>query len=183
MKKTLTFLMCLLISWGAWAQSRHTINGYVTDLESGERLIGATVYDTITHQGVVTNTSGFYSLTLPDGPHAIQVSYVGYAPSEVRFVELKADVLINLSVQSNARLQEVEVIGHQSISGPQSAQMSAIEVPVEQIKNIPMIAGEVDVLKAIQLLPGVQSGQEGSAGFCQRRARPPWDDSRDRTNG
>ncbi|MGN0239746.1 MAG: carboxypeptidase-like regulatory domain-containing protein [Paludibacteraceae bacterium] len=172
MKKTLTFLMCLLICWSALAQSRHTINGYVTDLESGERLIGATVYDTITHQGVVTNTSGFYSLTLPDGPHAIQVSYVGYTPSEVKMVELKADVLVNLGLRSNTRLQEVEVIGHQSISGPQSAQMSAIEVPVGQIKNIPMIAGEVDVLKAIQLLPGVQSGQEGSAGLYVRGGGP-----------
>jgi len=151
---------------------RHTINGYVTDVESGERLIGAAVYDTVSHLGVVTNNSGFYSLTLPDGEHAIQVSYVGYAPSEVRPVDLREDVLINLALRSNTRLQEVSVVGHKSISGPQSVQMSAIEVPVSQIKNIPMIAGEVDILKAIQLLPGVQSGSEGSAGLYVRGGGP-----------
>lgn len=151
---------------------RHTLNGYVTDVESGERLIGASVYDTITHLGTVTNTSGFYSLTLPEGEHAVQVSYVGYEPSEVRTLQLTEDVLLNMGLRSNTRLREVSVIGHKSISGPQSAQMSAIEVPVGQIKNIPMIAGEVDILKALQLLPGVQSGSEGSAGLYVRGGGP-----------
>lgn len=161
----------MLLPMLALAQ-RHTVNGYVTDLESGERLIGASVYDTVSHVGAVSNTSGFYSLTLPDGPHAIQVSYVGYEPSAIRAVELREDVMVNIGLHSNTQLREVNVVGHKSISGPQSVQMSAIEVPVGQIKNIPMIAGEVDILKAIQLLPGVQSGSEGSAGLYVRGGGP-----------
>ncbi len=171
MKKVLVFLCFVSLSFAALAQ-RHTINGYVSDAHSGERLIGATVYDTISQRGVVTNTSGFYTLTLPSKEAALQVSYVGYKPSDVRVVALHTDTLIHFSITSNTRLEEVTVVGHQSISGPQSAQMSAVEVPIEQIKGIPMIAGEVDILKAIQLLPGVQSGAEGSAGVYVRGGGP-----------
>lgn len=164
-------IVLLFVSLGVMAQ-RYTINGYISDAQSAERLIGATVYDTISHRGVVTNTSGFYSLTVKQPRAAIQVSYVGYAPSEVLPLELRGDTLVNQTIISNTHLQEVVVTGHQSINGPQSAQMSAIEVPVDQIKAIPAIAGEVDVLKAIQLLPGVQSGSEGSAGIYVRGGGP-----------
>lgn len=151
---------------------RYTVNGYVTDLESGERLIGATVYDTISHKGVVTNTSGFYTLTLPSSNVAIQASYVGYQPTSICSFHLAADTLINLSIRSNTHLEAVTVVGNQSVSSPESVQMSAIEVPIDQLKNVPAIGGEVDVLKVIQLLPGVQSGSEGSAGLYVRGGGP-----------
>lgn len=151
---------------------RYTVNGYVTDAQSGERLIGASVYDTISHKGAITNNSGFYTLTLNSNRAALQVSYVGYKPSPIRVVELSGDKMINMSISSNTRLDEVTVTGHRSVSSPESVQMSAIEVPIAQLKNIPMIAGEVDILKAIQLLPGVQSGQEGGAGLYVRGGGP-----------
>ena len=151
---------------------RYTVSGYITDIESGERLIGASVYDTISRQGVVTNVAGFYTLTLPEGEHALQISYVGYHPSYARAFLLDKDTVIHFPLRPSTRLEEVTVVGHQSINSPQSAQMSAIEVPISQIKNIPAIGGEVDVLKAIQLLPGVQSGSEGSAGIYVRGGGP-----------
>lgn len=161
----------LLVSLGLMAQ-RYTVNGYIEDASSGERLIGATVFDTLSRKGAVTNTSGFYTLTLPKGEVALQVSYVGYQPSAIRTIRLVADTMMNMSIQSNTHLDEVTIVGQQSISGPQSVQMSTIEVPIDQIKGIPAIAGEVDILKAIQLLPGVQSGSEGSAGVYVRGGGP-----------
>ena len=167
MYRHLSLFLLLLSALPILAQ-RYTISGYITDAESGERLIGASVYDTISHQGVATNNAGFYTLTLPAGEHVLQVSYVGYHSSRVCAILLKSDTICHFAMRSSARLEEVEVVGRQSVSSPNSVQMSTIEVPVSQIKNIPAIGGEVDVLKAIQLLPGVQSGSEGSAGMYVR---------------
>lgn len=165
----ISMLCCSLLSWG----QRATVCGYVTDKESGERLIGATVYDTISQIGTVTNTAGFYSLTLPQGNHALQASYVGYNAGKVRALVLKNDTTISIRISSSTSLDEVVVVGtHKAVSGPESVQMSAVEIPVSQIKGIPAIGGEVDVLKAIQLLPGVQSGSEGSAGMYVRGGGP-----------
>ena len=171
MKKSLLPLLFLLLPLTLLAQ-RYTVNGYVSDASSGERLIGATVMDTISGSGAVTNNSGFYTLTLPKGNAGLQVSYVGYAPTPVQLISLNKDTLLNFRLIENTRLQEVTVVGHQSVSSPESVQMSAIEVPVQQIKGIPALLGEVDVLKAMQLLPGVQSGSEGSAGLYVRGGGP-----------
>lgn len=151
---------------------RHTVSGYITDAESGERLIGASVYDTVSRQGVATNVAGFYTLTLPEGEHTLQISYVGYHTAITRAFLLDKDTVLHFTLRSSTRLEEVTVVGHQSISSPHSAQMSAVDVPIAQIRNIPAIGGEVDVLKAIQLLPGVQSGSEGSAGIYVRGGGP-----------
>ena len=171
MYRHLSLFLLLLSALPIWAQ-RYTISGYITDAESGERLIGASVYDTVSRQGVATNNAGFYTLTLPAGEHVLQASYVGYHSSRVCAIHLNSDTICHFAMRSSARLEEVEVVGRQSVSSPNSVQMSTIEVPVSQIKNIPAIGGEVDVLKAIQLLPGVQSGSEGSAGMYVRGGGP-----------
>ena len=149
-----------------------TISGYVTDVQTGERLIGATVLDNYSGVGTVTNVHGFYSLTLPADSVSMQAGYVGYEPVQTVAFALRADTLVELELVSVNVLDEVVVEGTQSISGVQSVQMSAVEVPVSQIKGIPAIGGEVDILKAIQLLPGVQSGSEGSAGLYVRGGGP-----------
>ena len=197
MLKRIYILLLVLLPMAVMAQSKITINGYIEDAASGERLIGASVYDTISHKGAVTNTSGFYSLTLQAktkplsgspqrerdyaasgdegsaaGEAVLVVSYVGYKASRPIRIRLTSDTLINLSLQSNTRLDEIVVTGHQSISGPESVQMSAIEVPVSQLKAIPALAGEVDILKALQLMPGVQSGSEGTTGLYIRGGGP-----------
>ena len=157
------FVLCLPL-----IAARYTINGYVSSNQSGERLIGATVIDTVSGYGAVTNNSGFYSLTLQAGQVCLSVSYVGYSRSDYLNFTLSCDTFLNISLIDNTHLEEVTVVGRQSISGPQSVQMSTIDVPIQQIKGIPALGGEVDVLKAIQLLPGVQSGTEGSAGLYVR---------------
>ena len=148
----------------------YTISGYVTDAASGERLIGAAVYDTISRQGTVTNTAGFYTLTLKSSSAILVASYVGYK-SAVRAVANESQT-VHFALTGAMQLEEVTVTGHQSVSAPENVQMSAIEVPVTQILAIPAIGGEVDVMKAIQLLPGVQSGGEGSAGMYVRGGGP-----------
>ena len=170
-KRYIHIILFLTIACVAYTQRHYTVSGYVTDAESGERLIGATVYDTISHQGTVTNTAGFYTLTLSNGSScALIASYVGYAPS-TPFVTDRMQSH-HFVLNSSTKLQEVTITGHQSISAPENVQMSAIEVPVSQILAIPALGGEVDVLKAIQLLPGVQAGGEGNAGLYVRGGGP-----------
>ena len=164
-------ILFLLVACVAYGQRSYTVSGYVTDAESGERLIGATVYDTLTHQGTATNTAGFYTLTLPQGTSVVLVArYVGYAASAP--FRTDSAQTHHFVLKSSNQLEEVTVTGHQSISAPDNVQMSAIEVPVTQILTIPAIGGEVDVLKAIQLLPGVQSAGEGNAGIYVRGGGP-----------
>ena len=148
-----------------------TISGNITEASSGETLIQATVYDSISGRGTVSNVHGFYSLTLPKGPVALRYSFVGLRPESRTFI-LKGDTSINVKMESATTLSEVVVTGNRSEIGVQGTQMSAIEVPVAQIKNIPALAGEVDVIKALQLLPGVQSGSEGSTGLYVRGGGP-----------
>ncbi len=178
MKKVWLGISFLFLWLAVMAQSasvgreRATVCGYITDAESGERLIGATVFDTVSHLGTVTNHAGFYSLTLPKGEHVLRANYVGFRTSDSHTLTLISDTLCNFPLRSATIIEEVTVVGQRSVSGPEAVQMSAIEVPVSQIKAIPMIAGEVDILKALQLLPGVQSGSEGSAGLYVRGGGP-----------
>lgn len=164
-------ILCLILTCSAFAQRQYTVSGYVVDAESGERLIGAAVFDTLSHQGAVTNTAGFYSISLPAStPCALVATYVGYAPSAPFTTD--STHFHSFVLTSTTHLQEVTVTGHQSISAPDNVQMSAIEVPVSQILTIPAMGGEVDVLKAIQLLPGVQAAGEGNAGLYVRGGGP-----------
>ena len=163
----------VLMALPLWAVAKQpTVSGYVTDVQTGERLIGATLIDARSGLGVTTNVHGFYSLTLPTDSVSLQASYVGYDAASVAPFLLRHDTLVEITLTSSNVLAEVVVEGTQSVSGVQSVQMSAVEVPISQIKGIPAIGGEVDVLKAIQLLPGVQSGSEGSAGLYVRGGGP-----------
>ena len=149
-----------------------TVSGYVTDVQTGERLIGATVQDMRSGVGTVTNVNDFYSLTIPSDTVQLQAGYVGYDRTQSEAFWLTTDTLVEMELVSATVLREVVVEAGHSVSGTQSVQMSAVEVPISQIKGIPAIGGEVDVLKAIQLLPGVQSGSEGSAGLYVRGGGP-----------
>lgn len=169
--KRLVVLLTLFLPLIAGAKNP-TVSGYVTDVQTGERLIGATVVDTRTGLGTITNVNGFYSLSLPADTVTLKAGYVGYEHDELTTFFLSTDTLIELLLTSSNILAEVVVEGTHSVSGVQSVQMSAVEVPISQIKGIPAIGGEVDVLKAIQLLPGVQSGSEGSAGLYVRGGGP-----------
>ena len=152
------------------AQKR-TISGYVMDAASKETLIGATVFDRNSGKGCATNNYGFYTLTLDQGEVNLQISYVGYAQQN-HILDLKENLSLNFSLETNTTLDEVVVEASRSTVSARSPQMSVVELPVQQIKSIPTLFGEADVLKAIQLLPGVQNGSEGSAGMYVRGGGP-----------
>ena len=150
---------------------RRTISGYVMDASSKETLIGATVVDRNSGKGCATNSYGFYTLTLNQGQVDLQVSYVGYTQQN-QSIDLKENLNLNFALETNTTLDEVVVEGTRAIVSARSPQMSVVELPVQQIKSIPTLFGETDVLKAIQLLPGVQNGSEGSAGMYVRGGGP-----------
>ena len=174
MKKfVLAGLLSLFIPM-AMAQSpskSYTISGYVTDGKSQETLLGASVYDAATMKGSVTNNFGYYTLKLPEGPVDFRVSFVGYDPYQAQF-DLKKDTVINVSLAQSNQLNEVTVTARAIESNVKGTQMSTIELPVVQLKKVPALFGETDVIKALQLLPGVQSGTEGSAGMYVRGGGP-----------
>lgn len=164
--KRILLLFCLFPVFLIPAQN-HTISGYITDKDTGEPLISASVFDTQSLKGTAGNNYGFYSLTLPKGEVSLNYSYIGYPTESVSFF-LQKDTVIHIRLSLQNMLEEVTVVGHRSEIGVHGSQMSAVEVPISQIKNIPTIFGENDLIKALQLLPGVQAGTEGSAGFYVR---------------
>ncbi len=166
--KIFTYLTCVLVTAMACAQS-YTINGYVKDAENGEALIGATIYDQVSKKGTITNTYGFFSLTLPSDSVNLVVTFVGYPPQTFRFLNEK-NVTLDVNLNPGDMLEEVVVTAEESIE--QTPQMSTIDIGVEKIKAIPSLLGEADVLKSIQLLPGIQSGTEGSSGIYVRGGGP-----------
>lgn len=150
---------------------KFTISGYVTDGTSSETLIGANILESRQQQGTTTNPYGFYSITLPAGETELSFSYLGYTTRQYR-LELSKDTLINVLMQDNNQLEEVVIISDKAEAGITATQMGAQEIPIAQIKNTPSILGEADVMKTIQLMPGVQAGVEGSAGLYVRGGGP-----------
>lgn len=170
MKKLFLYTLFLFFSTNSFSQKYYTISGYVTDGENGENLIGANVIFKNKLQGTTTNTYGFYSITVPEGQVELDFSYIGYS-FESKSFNLVKDFRLNVALSSSlTNIDEVVVLGEENVV--EKTQASIVEVPIEQIKNIPALLGEVDVLKAIQLLPGVQSGGEGSSGFYVRGGGP-----------
>ncbi|MHB9142297.1 MAG: TonB-dependent receptor [Paludibacter sp.] len=169
-KNILIFCLSLLLPVISYAQN-YTISGYVTDAKNGETLISSSVFDSKSNKGNVSNAYGFYSLTIPKGMVDIQYSYVGYS-SQNRSFKLSKDTVINIKLLQSTELSEVTVLGNRKELGVQGSQMSAIEVPISQIKSVPALFGETDVIKALQLLPGVKAGTEGSAGMYVRGGGP-----------
>ncbi len=167
-------LMIAALCTGQAQNSRITVSGHITDSKSGETLIGAGVLSgTDSNIGAVTNNYGYYSLTLPtaqDKPTILQYSYVGYEPQSVTLTSAK-DTVINIQLTASSEISEAVVVASRD-AGIQSTHLGSINVPLKQIQNTPMLFGESDVLKAVQLLPGVQGGNEGFAGLYVRGGGP-----------
>lgn len=167
----LTFFQVLLLGFGAQAQ-HITISGYVSDHKSGERLIGAVVFIPELKVGAAGNTFGFYSLTIPSGTDSVEVraSFVGYRAFSQK-VSAKQNVALDIQLEENKELNELVVTG-QKKAIQNTTQMSSIDLPIQTIKSLPAFMGEPDVMKAIQLLPGVQGGNEGTSGLYVRGGSP-----------
>ena len=154
------------------ALREHTISGFVSDAETGERLIGATLYEPARQAGTTTNAYGFFSLTLPAGAATLKVSYVGYEPREDSLL-IEADRRWDVALKpASLELGGVEVEASRLERVEERTQMSAVSLPAERVQSVPALAGEADVLRVMQLLPGVQSGHEGTTGLYVRGGSP-----------
>jgi hypothetical protein len=171
MKKT---LLCYLLMYSVFAeaQSKFSITGYIKDSLSSENLIGATVSFNGQQKGVSSNGYGFYSITLPEGQYLISVSYVGYL---TKFAAITLDRNINLNFLINPRSstnEEVVVYAKKKNTNVTSAQTGKIDLSMSQIRNLPVLFGEVDIMKTLQLLPGVSNAGEGNTGLYVRGGGP-----------
>ncbi len=145
-----------------------TLGGYVKDADTGEELIGATIFIKEEKIGTATNVYGYYSISLEPGTYTIEYSYLGYE-SKVKTIKLDKDLVENVDLKlTTAQVDEVVVTSEKKNNNITSAEMSTVKLPMMKIQKIPALAGEVDVIKAIQLLPGVHATSEGSSGFSVR---------------
>jgi len=150
------------------AQTNYTVSGYVRDSGTGETLIGAVIQGDNPAYVTRTNNYGYYSLTLPAGEHKLVYRYVGYSNSEIA-LSVQDNIKQNVELISDQnQLDEVVVSAQKKNSNVKSAQMGSFKFNASEVKNIPVVFGERDILKTIQLLPGIATGGEGSANFYVR---------------
>ena len=168
MKSKLLTLFISLVPLFVLSQ-KITISGYVKDAASKEAVIGASVVNANTKTGTSTNLYGFFSLTVPVADTIeLLVSYQGYKINAKKIIT-QENITTDIFLESNiGTMGEVIVIAGKNNRNVQKAQMGIIDVPLKAIKNLPVLMGERDVMKIIQLLPGVQGGQEGTTGFYVR---------------
>jgi outer membrane receptor protein involved in Fe transport len=172
MRNWILLMSVLLLPVLAGAQNKFTISGYIRDSLSSETLIGATLTVKGQSRGVSTNQYGFYSLTLAEGSYTITCSFVGYESREVT-VELSGNAQLNVALRPRTMQQnEVVVYSKRRDANVKNAQMGKVDLQVSQIKGIPALMGEVDILKTVQLLPGVRNAGEGNTGFYVRGGGP-----------
>lgn len=168
------FLLLYLLSFSVMygiAQD-FTVSGYIKDASTGEALIGATCFAPGTSRGTTSNQYGFYSITLPKGTNKINFSFIGYERTE-KVVELNDNLVLDISLnEENLQLEDVVVTARRKDENIQSVEMSMERLPVQMVKKLPSFMGEVDVLRTITLLPGIQSGGEGSSGLYVRGGGP-----------
>ncbi len=171
----LLMMIVLILPFGVLAENpvkNPTISGTIKDKSNGEMLIGATIFVKELKTGTTTNIYGFYSLSLPAGKYHIQYSYMGYQNID-KELDLKANTTLNLELGiKDELLKEVVVVGQKKTENVKSNEMSVVKMDIKTIRKIPALMGEVDIIKAIQLLPGVQSTSEGATGFSVRGGSP-----------
>lgn len=150
------------------ADIQYTINGVLADAATGERLIGANIFDNQSEKGTVTNEYGYFSITLPAGPVELDFSYVGYGTRAAEFY-LMENQRLDQQLRSDLRLDPIEVVGRRPNFEPHLVQSGGTtQLNMEQLERLPALAGESDLVRALQLLPGVQSGTDGLDGLHVR---------------
>ncbi|MDR1556623.1 MAG: TonB-dependent receptor [Tannerellaceae bacterium] len=164
----LLFVACCIAGCLQAQEKKFTISGNIKDGSNGEDLIGAEVVIAGTRTGTVSNAYGYYSLSLPPGDYTLVFSYIGYTGKEMN-IALAADQRLNVGLSAASReLSEIIVSAERKNAHVVKTEMSTERLSAQSIKAVPALMGEVDVIKAIQLLPGVQSTSEGSSGFSVR---------------
>lgn len=150
------------------AQEKVTISGYIKEAATGEELIGASIFVPELRAGGITNVYGFYSITIPKGNYTLIYSFIGFEDqkSEINLTQnLRKDIELK---ESSLSLQEVVITGETEDRNIKSSEMSAIKMDMKEIKSLPVLFGEQDIIKTLQLLPGVKSAGEGGSGFYVR---------------
>ncbi|MCD0466147.1 TonB-dependent receptor [Flavobacterium sp. ENC] len=167
-KNSFIFLIIILFSLTSFSQEKFTLSGTITDHKNNETLIGVNIYVPALKIGTTTNEYGFYSLTIPAGEQQIEISYVGYQ-------SIQETILLNQNTKNNfslneggEELQEVVITDNKAKTNIKSPEMSTNKLSIATIKKMPVVLGEVDVLKSILLLPGVTNAGEGASGFNVR---------------
>lgn len=167
-KKIITFLVVLMSMFSSFAQEKFTLSGTIIDANSNETLIGVNVVIPELKTGVTTNEYGFYSITVPKGIYTVQISYLGYQAIE-ESISLNQNIKNNFNLFSNeTALQEVIITDNKTKIDIKKPEMSVNKLSISAIKKMPVVLGEVDVLKSILLLPGVTNAGEGASGFNVR---------------
>ena len=151
MKRIVIFLGFLLSFGFVHSQEKATLNGYVKEASNGETMIGATIYIVETKTGVVTNTYGFYSITIPQGSYTIEYRYIGYQ-TITKNVDFFTDQRIDIELQEEAReIEEIVIRAERIDHNVTSTEMSVNKLDMKEIQKMPAFLGEVDVIKSIQL--------------------------------
>src|SRR3970282_1954997 len=164
------FLLILVACFSApdKSQEKVTLNGYVKDVENGEELIGVTVYIPQLQAGTSSNSYGFYSLTVAPGRYQVQFSYVGFRTVTLE-IDLQKDTSRNIELAAEATfIEEVVVEDKRPDANVEDVQMSRNTINMNQVRNLPALFGEVDIIKNIQMLPGVITAGEGTSSFFVR---------------
>lgn len=169
-KHALLFLLFWLCACSSHARN-FKISGYIREAGSRETLVGATVLDIRNQQGTASNSYGFYSLTLPEGLVDLHYSYIGYDPGAMQF-ELNKDTVIELFLKPlSTQLDEV-VVRSSRFNPLENTRLGVVNIPVSQLTGMPFLLGEADIMKSMQMLPGVQSTDEGKSDFSVRGGSP-----------
>lgn len=167
MKKIYWVFLFLFLNNLLFSQQKFTLSGYVTDA-IGEELIGANILLVNQNKGAISNTYGFYSLTLPAGKYKVEFSFVGYE-SQVFDIDLSSGKHQNVAlIESSEMIQTVDVYAEGKDVNVREVEMSTNTLQMKTIQKLPMLMGETDVIKTIQLLPGVMQSNEASGGFHVR---------------
>jgi hypothetical protein len=162
------FIFLLFISGTLAAQQKYTISGHIKDALSGEDIIGASIFAQEAKLSVAANIYGFYSLTLPAGKHTIVAGNLGYN-SFTQVVDLNKNIILDVNMETKSeQLKEVEITSEKSDANVKDIQMSVAKLDIKTIQKVPAFLGEVDLVKVIQLLPGVTTVGEGASGFNVR---------------
>lgn len=163
-------LLLIAVNFAIYSQNI-TISGIITDEKTGESLIGANIFDANTLRGTTTNYYGFYSFKISENRVKLTFSYVGYQSVEIELTLFK-DTILNISLIPVIELEEVVITDKSPINNVRSTQMSMTQLPVAEIQSLPVLLGEVDIIKSLQLMPGVQGGTEGTSGLYVRGGGP-----------
>ena len=171
MLRVIFCLVTVSLSFGTFAQVKYTVSGYVSDLLTGEKLISANVFIPSLKKGTVTSQHGHYSFSLTSDSLHMVFSMVGYERKTIKIL-LDRDIRLDVSLQFNSVLQEVTVTAPEDYDIVESTQMGVNKISAQTIERSTVLLGEADVLKTIQLLPGVKTGNEGFAGVYIRGGTP-----------